>query len=832
MARMAWRDSRGSRAHLLLSMAAMALGIAALVAIRSFSLQLDAAIQDKTRELLGADLSIRARQLFTPDVTAWLDTLLGRQVREVRFFSMARFPKNDGVRLCQIRALDGPFPFYGRFETEPPALLGRLLAGRGEAIAEESLIIQYDLAVGDVIELGEQAFTIIGTLRNIAGEAPASSTFVGPRIFIAESDLAATGLLEGDRLVHHHAHFQAPADWDVDAWIREQREQLSGWRLEAVSAAQRRELLGQAMTQLYRYLNLGAFAALLLGGIGLVGAIQLYVRKKRVAVAVLRCLGCPALHAFGITVIQTAAAALLGAAVGAVLGGALQYALPVLLADFLPVAVAPAWSVSALIEGVLFGLGLALVFALYPLLPLRRVPALVALQAGLADTGSRRPGVDQWLMLGVLAIVLTGFAVAHTDRFWHGLLLSGGIGLVFGLLAGAARLVMALARRLGRDAWPFTWRQGWANLHRPYNQTAILLLGLGLGAFLLSTLAFTQENIVQQFQRTDADGRPNMILFDIQPDQIEAVEAMTRDEQLDVVESVPIVTMRLTHVNGRSVGAIRDDATQDIPNWVLFREYRCTYREVLDEDEKVVAGRWEGRVDADADWIPVSIEEGMREHLKVGLGDRLIFNVQGMKLRTVVRSIRDVDWREMRTNFFVIFPAGVLEAAPQTFAMVARAPTPAESAGLQRAVVGAFPNVSTVDLRMVVATLDDILGKAAFVVRFMAIFCVFTGLWVLAGTVITSRYDRLEEVRLLRTLGASRSQLQRIMAAEYVLLGGVASVTGVGLGLLASAVMARGWFDMAFRPAAWPLWVLPLAITAATLAVGFLANRRLVGSRS
>jgi len=429
------------------------------------------------------------------------------------------------------------------------------------------------------------------------------------------------------------------------------------------------------------------------------------------------------------------------------------------------------------------------------------------------------------LVLSALGLALLVFTILHSDRWLHGVIITVSLGLIFGLLALAARFLMAVTRRLIRDTWPFTWRQGFASLYRPNNQTTVLLVSLGLGAFLLATLSLTQANLVNQFRGADRDNRPNMILFDIQPDQIGGVADIVEEQDLERVETVPIVTMRLTAINGIPVGAIRDDMSRQIPHWALFREYRATYRETLGEREEVIAGEWQGRVTDPARGIPISIEKGIADTLGIGLGHRLEFDVQGVRLLTYVRSIRNVDWRQMRTNFFVIFPAGVLEAAPQYFAMVTRAPTAEASAHLQNAVVTRYPNVSAIDLRTVVSSIDHVLDKAAFVIRYMALFSALTGLVVLGGAVTTSRYDRREESSLLRTLGATRSQLNRIMAAEYILLGGLASLSGMALALGAGWALATWSFKIAFTPAGWPLAAIPASIILATLLVGFLSNR-------
>jgi len=336
---MAWRDSRGSRVHLLLSIAAVALSIGALVAIRSFGDQMDQAIHLQTRSLLGADVSVRSLQPFTAEVESFLNKLPGEQVRETRFFTMISFPRTGSTRLSQVRALSGPFPFYGEFETDPPEAASAFLHETGVAVVEDSLMIQFSAELGDAVRIGARDFSIAGRLHRVAGEVPATSTFIGPRIYIAMRDVPDTELLREGSLARYYAHYQLPADVDARSLLRKYRSDMADLRLEMETAEQRQAVMGAALENLYRYLNLGGFIALLLGGIGLAGAIQLYVRKKRTTVSVLRCLGADAQTAFSIYVVQAAAAATIGAVIGVLIGGVLQFALPGLLSDFLPIQV-------------------------------------------------------------------------------------------------------------------------------------------------------------------------------------------------------------------------------------------------------------------------------------------------------------------------------------------------------------------------------------------------------------------------------------------------------------------------------------------------------------
>jgi len=335
--------------------------------------------------------------------------------------------------------------------------------------------------------------------------------------------------------------------------------------------------------------------------------------------------------------------------------------------------------------------------------------------------------------------------------------------------------------------------------------------------------------LLAQLQGIGAGDRPNLMFFDVQSDQLEPLKALALREGVPLAKISPIVTMRLSGLKGRSAEDLAADKESGLPNWALRREYRSTYRAVLDPAEKVIAGRFDGTVPKGAARVPVSIEESLAKDLQVKLGDELDFNVQGVTVAAVIGSIRQVEWRRMQTNFFFVFPQGPLDDAPVTFAASAKAPTPADTARLQRAVAKELPNVSTIDLGFVLGMLDGIFTKIAWAVSFLASFTVITGLVVLVSAVLMGRHQRVREAVLLRTLGAQRGQLRQIMFAEYTVLGLLAAATGGGLAVAANFLLATFLFKVSALP---PLPLLAgavAAVTALTVITGWLANRGVSG---
>ena len=317
------------------------------------------------------------------------------------------------------------------------------------------------------------------------------------------------------------------------------------------------------------------------------------------------------------------------------------------------------------------------------------------------------------------------------------------------------------------------------------------------------------------------------MLFDIQDDQVDGLKAALVAAGAPARDSAAIVTMRIAALKGRPVADLLKDDKVRIPAWTLRREYRSTYRAALSDSEKVVAGAFTGEVDpARSGPVPVSLEEALARDMQLKVGDAIDFDVQGVPVQAVVGSIRQVDWQRMSPNFFVVFPAGVLEAAPKFHVMAVRVADAAQSARVQQAVVKGFPNVSVIDLAVILQAIDTVYSKATFVVQFLALFTVVTGIIVLAGAVLIGRHQRVRESVLLRTLGATKAQVNRIMLAEYLALGTLGAAVGAVLAVGANWALARFVFQLK--------WVTPeptvlllgwAGVTAVTVITGLLSSR-------
>ncbi|HEU4341521.1 MAG TPA: FtsX-like permease family protein, partial [Candidatus Binatia bacterium] len=626
-------------------------------------------------------------------------------------------------------------------------------------------------------------------------------------------------LMQKGSLVRYRVYFRFNPDVEVESLVQRIAPELRRLQLRADTVSRRTEAISASIENLSRYLRLAVFVSVLLAGVGVASGVHVYTKQKISSVAVLRCIGAAPTETVLVFLAQVLLTALAGSLIGAVLGALFQFVLPIALKDFLPVWTGLSVAPSGIGAGMAIGLGTAVLFSLIPLVPLRNISPLLALRSSHETTGARRDPL-LWSIAFLITAAVSGFAVATTGSWFYGFCFTAGVLMVFGFLVSVARGISALISKLGPTVLSFSWRQGLGNLHRPSNQTTAVMLAIGLGTFLMVTLYNVQTMLLNQVLERTGRGEPDLVLFDVQKHQREPLRALFRSFAIDLDGEVPIVTMRLAGIKHQTIAEVRADPALKIPDWVLRREYRSTYRSRLTASERIVSGTWQGKIDAGSEVIPISVEKSIAETLHVTLGDPLQFELQGVPLLTRVASIREVDWQRLEPNFFVVFPEGVLEEAPQFYAMVARTESNRLSANVQRAVVERFPNVSVIDLTLVIDTLEAILGRVSDAIRFVALFIVVTGLAVLASAILSSRQQRLKESILLRTLGAPRRQIVGAIVAEYFLLAAISSMTGSLLAVLASWGLSFYFFKTAAAISPGPIMAILILATAATVLAG------------
>jgi putative ABC transport system permease protein len=836
--RLAMRESRHGLRRVGIYMASISLGVGALVSIHSFRDDVARSVQDQAEILMGANARLSGSQAVSDSVEAVLDSVsaAGHGVSRVTTaLSMVLAPVSGDVRLLQVQAFEGGYPFYGSVRTVPAGVWGEHLR-EGRVLADPAVLTQLAVAVGDTLVVGRARLVLAGVVENLPTDLGYQAA-IGPRVYISQATLVSAGLLGFGSLARYEVFLRIP-DQDARRLVRDRYEEVfQAEDLRYTLAEEQAQRLSNGIRFLGRFLALVGLGALLLGGVGVASAIHVYIREKRPSVAVLRCLGARQWTGFVAYLLQAGGLGFLGAAGGVVLGVGVQQLLPLVLSDLLPVEVTTRFSPGSALAGLGIGVWVALIFALIPLLEIRDVPPLQALRQDFE--GSRR-GWDP-VRLGAyaaLAASVLALCLIEAPDPEVGLAFAGSLAVTVSLLAGVGWALVRLTKRMVPTRASYPVRQGVSNLFRPHNQTVAVTLSLGFGAFIVGTVLEVQGNLEDDLTLSFGEGQPNVLLFDIQPDQLDGVVGLLPVDLREAAEASPLIPARIGAINGRTPEELRSDTTgaPRPERWALRRDYRNTVRAGLGGGETLVAGRWwdgtPGRDDPrdiDTGGLPgVSLEVEVAADLRVGLGDTITWDVSGIGVPSVVTSLREVDWQRMEPNFFAVLEPGSLADAPRTMIMLARLSDPGERAAFQRSLVESFPNVSALDVSRVQQAIDTVLGSVRRAVGFLGTFSALAGILVLMGALATSRAQRTREGALLKTLGARRHQVLAVLLTEYVALGTLATATGLVLAVLGAALLVPNAFGVPFRPHPRSLLVIWSAVMGLTVIVGLFGSRSLL----
>jgi putative ABC transport system permease protein len=823
---MAWRETRGAGRHVVLVLVCIALGVAALVGVGTFAANLERTLGREARALMGGDVELRASRPPGTGATRELERVggAGAVTTEIReLVGMARNPRDGASALVELKAVGAAYPLYGRVETVPARPLPELLTGGG-AVVEAPLLSRLGLAIGDRLVVGTALFTVRGVITREPDRASGLFT-LGPRILIGGDALEATGLVQFGSRVRYRTLVRLPAAIPAGRVRDDLTRALDDPGIRIVAFDEGQGGLRRFFAQLTTYLGLLGLVSLLVGGIGVASAVRTYIRRKTPTIAILKCVGATSRVLFATYLVQTLALGVAGSLLGAALGLALQPLATAVLAGLAPFTLERGLDAWTLVRAVVMGVLTTGLVSLWPLLSLRAVAPAAIFRQDVEPAPRRRP----WLWVAPIAAGLAGLA------FWQaGSLKVGGIFVLAAAaallaLAGLARGVVRLARALPR-ARSLAWRQGVANLRRPGGHVGGVVTALGVGVMLLVAVGLLEDALDRQIDHEQRREAPSFFFVDVQPDQREDFVRVVTTATGVAPALTPVVRARLATVNGERVGRAlleRRRAAGHEALWYFTRDYVLTSMAAPPAANAILRGRWWTAAEAAAR-PRASVEESAAKALGVDVGDTLGFDVQGVRVEPVVTSIRKVDWQTLSTNFFVIFSPGTLDGAPATFVATARVPAAAE-VPVQDAVVAAFPNVTVIPVRDILQRAAAVLAQIAFAIRAIALFSIAAGLTVMAGTLVASRWQRLAESAIFRTLGASRSAVARIFAVEYACLGAVAGVGGSLLAAVLAWVVQRFVLEVPVTLAPHVLVFGVVLATVVALAVGFLATFRLLG---
>jgi putative ABC transport system permease protein len=826
--RLAWRQARGAWRHFVLLAACVALGVAALVGVGSFAATLDRTLAREAKALTGGDLEIRAARPLDGETAAALTELRaqGAEVVSVReLVAMARGADGRAL-LVELKAPGAGYPLYGRMQTTPDRPLAVLLADGGAVVQKETLD-RLGVRVGDPLTLGAATFTVRGVVDR-EPDRSASLVTLGPRVFIAAEGVERTGLVQIGSRVRYRALVRLPDALGARAVREAVARRIADPSVRVASYDEAQPGLRRFFTQLASYLGLVGLASLLVGGIGVASSVATFVRRQAPTIAILKALGADSRTLLATFLWQTLSVGVVASLVGAALGAALQPLLIRLLAGFVPFTLQAQPEPLTLARGVLMGVLTTFLCALWPLLAVRTVRPSLVLRRDVDEQPAR--GRRPWAAALPVAAGLAALSLWQAGSLKLGGIFLGAAAAAVVTLLALARGLVGAAHRLPRGPSP-AWRHGLGSLRRPGGHSARVVVALGAGVMLLVAVALLQDALDAQIDHERRLEAPSFFFVDVQPDQRDEFTRVLSKAGDGVTPTLtPIVRARLSAVNGvpvtrdlvrRRVGEDREGA------FYYTREYALTWSADPPPGNVLTRGRWWGTEPGPA---RISVEDAMAKQLGVDVGGRLTFDVQGVPVDAEVTSLRKVDWQSLGTNFFVVFSPGALDGAPTTFVATARTSVAAEGA-VQSAVAAAFPNVTAIPVRDVLERVGAVLGEIAIAIRVMALFTVATGVVVMAGALTSTRYQRLYESVVLRTLGATRGAVARAFAVEYGCLGAAAGVGGTALAAVLAWIVLRFVLDTPWRFEPWALLAGVAASVVLAIAVGFLATWRLLGEK-
>lgn len=871
--KMAWRETRAAWRHFIYFLVCIAVGVGALVGISLFGANVERAVTQEARGLLGGDLEIRLTRPISPEGRATIDSLAQRNIDATHVSELVAMAAHAGrppgqgqaTQIVELKAVDPEYPFYGALRLDPPEGLATLLKARScpgpcfGAVVQEALLIRMGLALGDRLRIGQGLFEITGLVRT-EPDRMANAFSLGPRVLISQEGLRAAELVKTGSRLRERYLLKTPSGVQPQPLVYELRGRLASDSARVSGYRDAQPQLKQVLDQLTRYLGLIGLTALFVGGLGVATSIHAFVREKLTTIAILKTVGADSGTVIGMYVLQALLLGLIGSLIGLAIGVLLQQALPSVIAgllasdllsqlgfttDFTRAALFP------LLKGLALGLLSTLLFALWPLLAIREIKPAMIFRREVGSVGSTPPAQVPWwqgrlrsvdrvqgVTCGSIALGLALLSMWQAGSAKVGLIFIGAFVAAVVLLGVSAWAVIQLLKKWPRPS-ALTARQALGNIIRPGSQAMSITIAIGIGVMVVVTVSLVERSLLRQVGDNRPTDAPTFFFVDIQPDQAAGFTDLLRERTEAMPQLTPLVRSRLSALNGEPVkfepGSEEEDQKEKAApdkdarrkKWYRSREYVLTFLQDLPKDNEIVKGEWwkQGQV------FPqplVSVEEEAAQSLGVDIGSRMEFDIQGTRITAEVRSIRKVEWGNFSTNFYMVFSPGALDGAPLTYVATARVP-PQDEVSLQQAVVAAFPNVTAINIGDVLESFAQVLDRLSLAIRAVGLFCVVSGGLVMAAALAATRYRRLYESVILKSLGATRGVIARAFAVEYAVLGVIGGFLGSALASALSWAVLATIFDLSWTLQPKILLAGVAATVVLTMIVGFLSTFRILG---
>lgn len=828
------REMRASWRRLLFFFICLSIGVGAIVAIRSVIQSVRMVFAREARSLIAADAVINSNQPLDAELTARIEERLrnagATTHRSIEVATMVR-PEGAGrARMVELRAVEAGFPYYGEVKLANGQRFDHSLLRNFGVLARPELLAQLGLSVGDGLRIGKQHFTIRGVIEAEPGRRLGAFS-LGPRVFVDLADLQSSGLLTFGSRASYQRLVKVP-DAQLDSLVRNLRSDFSNTFARIRSYKATEDDIGRDFTRAENYLSLVGLVIVILGGIGVSSVTRVFIAQKMRSIAILKCVGGRSSQLLAIYMAQIVALGLAGSVFGIVLAWSAIRAIPSSLAAAATGGIQVSYGLTpgAVLQGLGIGMLVAILFSLVPLLDVRHVKPSILLRS---ESPNRRFDLLQIAVLLVVVAGLVGLTVWQAGSLRIGLVVAIGFAGAALVLHVAGILLIRAIAPLANTRW-FALRHAVLQLSRPGSQARIVLLAVGLGSFFIVGVRSLQQTLVQEFTINLSPDAPDMFLLDVQQDQAAGMrELLVKWRQPGTPEPqlIPVLRARVIGVEGRELAL---DNYEDVRGRGLGREYTVTYRPRLERNESVIAGQFWDRpsevIQSDDAKTPplgeVSIEQSLHERSRINLGDTMRFDVMGRTVAARVTSVRRVEWGDSRAGgFMFVFRPGLFDRAPHGSISFFRGPEDTTArARMMSELVARFPNVSIIDGREMLSTLRLVIDNVTIAVTVVGTLVVLSGLLILIGAVAMTKFRRIYEAAIFKTLGATRRTIASVLLLEYGVLGLLAGTIG-SLGAIALTWgLSRFALDIPWRALPW-VSVSGIAISALLVAfVGVAAS--------
>jgi len=845
----AWRDLKSAPGKFGFVVLSVAVGVAALVGVRGLSDSFRRTLSGESRSLMAGDLSARVFHFPTADDNNRVASALKqsgsgasgtRTTWVTETVSMASVPPDPVPLLVSLKAVDpSQYPYYGTVELEPAMSLGQALAGDSAVVADEFLI-RLNAHVGDSLRLGGRNFKISAVLTQEPDRITAGAG-LGPRVMISQASLAATALVGPGSRVSERLLVKLPLNaaggLASDAATAAARAQLESALPDAqvMDFREGNPALSRGLDNATAILSLICLVAMVLGAIGVAMAMHAHLEQRMDMLAILKAVGAGSGDLLRIFLLQTLGLGLAGGLMGVAAGVGVMAALPAAFGNLLPVHVVLNFPWQSALAGMGTGLLTTLLFCLPPLLDVRAVRPVLVLRR-LVESGPE--GIKGWLarwwarrlQLGIAAVVIVAlgaiaWALSDSAKIgsWFAIMFTIALVVLLVLAAVALWVVRFVLDRV-RLQLPSSLRHGLANLYRPGNQSAAVLAALGTGVMLILAVYLMQAQLLRELKETASPKLPNIFLVDVTTDEVNGVKNFFAHQSglTKPLDLMPVVPARFTAINGKPLDQIKD---QHYPKRML-EQAELTWADAAPEGDQVIQGTWWKNGNADE----IAVGDGVARRLNLGVGSAVDLEVGGVTHTLKVSAIYRADGQHLASRVSFVVPSGLLLNQPTMIWYGGVHMDPKQVASMERGLFAAFPTITVINLADVLERIESVVDQITFVVRLLAGFSILAGLTILASSIASTRFRRMQEAVVLKTLGATRMRIVRTFSVEFSVLGLLAGVVGVVFANLLTRVLLRR-LEVDFH-IEWGATALALVGTAVlATATGWIASYRILGLR-